>query len=110
MRKDQVDLANAVVWIPDSKTPTGVGEVPLTDLAVEAFVRPALAGWTRAVVVSERSESARLPGELQEDLAHNVGTRGRSVLPDLRSALDICNPFKRGRRGRRVGDPASAAK
>ena len=36
-RKDQVDLANAVVWIPDSKTPTGVGEVPLTDLAVEAF-------------------------------------------------------------------------
>ena len=37
VRKDQVDLANAVVWIPDSKTPTGVGEVPLTDLAVEAF-------------------------------------------------------------------------
>ena len=37
MRKDRVDLANAVVWIADSKTPTGVGEVPLTDLAVEAF-------------------------------------------------------------------------
>ena len=37
MRKEQVDLANAVVWIPDSKTPTGVGEVPLTDLVVEAF-------------------------------------------------------------------------
>ena len=37
MRKEQVDLANAVVWIPDSKTSAGVGEVPLTDLAVEAF-------------------------------------------------------------------------
>ena len=37
MRKEEVDLANAVVWIPDSKTPTGVGEVPLTDMAVEAF-------------------------------------------------------------------------
>ena len=37
MRKDQVDLANAVVWIPDSKTPNGVAEVPLTTLAVEAF-------------------------------------------------------------------------
>ena len=37
VRKDQVDLANAVVWIADSKTPTGVGEVPLTDMAVEAF-------------------------------------------------------------------------
>jgi integrase len=39
MRKDQVDLANAVVWIPDSKTPNGTAEVPLTPLAIEAFRR-----------------------------------------------------------------------
>jgi integrase len=37
MKKDQVDLVNAVVWIPDSKTPNGVAEVPLTPLAVQAF-------------------------------------------------------------------------
>jgi len=37
MKKDQVDLDNAVVWIPDSKTPNGIGEVPLTNLAVAAF-------------------------------------------------------------------------
>jgi len=37
MKKDQVDLRNAVVWIPDSKTPNGVAEVPLTPLAVQAF-------------------------------------------------------------------------
>jgi integrase len=37
MKKDQVDLDNAVVWIPDSKTPNGVGEVPLTALAVQGF-------------------------------------------------------------------------
>jgi integrase len=37
MRKDQVDLPNAVVWIPDSKTPNGIAEAPLTLLAVEAF-------------------------------------------------------------------------
>src|SRR5882762_6704515 len=36
-KKDQVDLENKVVWIPDSKTPNGVPEVPLTDLAAEAF-------------------------------------------------------------------------
>src|SRR3989449_4723154 len=36
-RKDQVDLQNAVVWIPDSKTPNGIAEVPLTWLAIEAF-------------------------------------------------------------------------
>jgi integrase len=37
MKKEDVDLDNAVAWIPDSKTPTGVAEVPLTELAVEAF-------------------------------------------------------------------------
>ena len=37
MKKDQVDLENAVVWIPDSKTPNGIAEVPLTKIAVGAF-------------------------------------------------------------------------
>ncbi|MGB9456588.1 MAG: tyrosine-type recombinase/integrase [Bryobacteraceae bacterium] len=37
MKKDQVDIPNKVVFIDDSKTPTGVAEVPLTDIAVEAF-------------------------------------------------------------------------
>ena len=37
MKKEQVDLENAFAWIPDSKTPNGIAEVPLTDLAVEAF-------------------------------------------------------------------------
>jgi integrase len=37
MKKDQVDLQNAVVWIPDSKTPNGIADVPLTQLAMEAF-------------------------------------------------------------------------
>jgi integrase len=37
MKKDQVDLGNAVAWIPDSKTPNGVAEVPLTPLAVQVF-------------------------------------------------------------------------
>jgi integrase len=37
MKKDQVDLVNATVWIPDSKTPNGIAEIPLTALAIEAF-------------------------------------------------------------------------
>jgi integrase len=39
MKKDQLDLENGTVWIPDSKTPNGVAEVPLTEIAVEAFQR-----------------------------------------------------------------------
>lgn len=37
MKKEQVDLGNGVAWIPDSKTPNGIAEVPLTELAREAF-------------------------------------------------------------------------
>jgi integrase len=32
-----VDLQNAVLWIPDSKTENGIAEVPLTPFAMEAF-------------------------------------------------------------------------
>jgi integrase len=35
MKEDQVDLENRTVWIPDSKTPNGVAEVPLTEIAAE---------------------------------------------------------------------------
>ncbi len=37
MTKSQVDLENSVVHIPDSKSPSGVGDMPLTDLARDAF-------------------------------------------------------------------------
>ncbi len=37
MRKEQVDLDNGLVFIPDSKTPTGVAEVPLTEIAAQAM-------------------------------------------------------------------------
>ena len=37
MKKDQIDFLNAVLWIPDSKTPNGVAEIPLTRIALEAF-------------------------------------------------------------------------
>jgi integrase len=37
IKREQIDLENAIAWIPDSKTPNGIGEAPLTDLALEAF-------------------------------------------------------------------------
>lgn len=37
MKKEHLDLENGTVWIPDSKTPNGVAEVPLTEIAVAAF-------------------------------------------------------------------------
>jgi integrase len=37
MKKNQIDFLNAVLWIPDSKTPNGVAEIPLTKVALDAF-------------------------------------------------------------------------
>jgi integrase len=37
MKKEQLDLLNAKVLIPDSKTPNGVAELALTELAVHTF-------------------------------------------------------------------------
>jgi len=38
MRKDQVDLENRLVHIPDSKTPNGEGDMPMTELACQSFM------------------------------------------------------------------------
>jgi integrase len=58
MRKDQVDMQNAFVWIPDSKTPTGVAEVPLNPPAIEAFKsQMALAGESPFLFPSDRNSS-----------------------------------------------------
>jgi integrase len=53
MSKDQVDLRNTVVRIPDSKTPNGVADVPLTPLAVEAVRRSNGSLWIGSVSLSE---------------------------------------------------------
>jgi len=53
-----VDLQNATVWIPDSKTPSGVAEVPLTELAIEAFQsQMAISGPGPFVFPSDRNPS-----------------------------------------------------
>lgn len=39
LRKEHLDLENGTVWIPDSKTVNGVAEVPLTEIAIQAFRR-----------------------------------------------------------------------
>ncbi len=37
MKKSVVDLENSIIHIPDSKTPSGVGDMPMTPPAQEAF-------------------------------------------------------------------------
>jgi len=37
MKKTQADLENSLIHIPDSKTPSGIGDMPMTELARGAF-------------------------------------------------------------------------
>jgi len=37
MQKSKIDLENSLVHIPDSKTPSGVADMPMTELAQQAF-------------------------------------------------------------------------
>jgi len=56
MKKDQLDLENGTVWIPDSKTPNGIAEVPLTAIAVDAFRKQlALSGTSPFLFPSEEN-------------------------------------------------------
>jgi integrase len=37
LQKSQVDLENSLVHVPDSKTPSGIGDMPMTKPALQAF-------------------------------------------------------------------------
>ena len=108
MRKDQVDLANKVVFIADSKTPTGVAEVPLTDIAVEAFrSQIEVAGPGPWLFPSPKSPTGYQTNfkKTWEELCEG----GHSVLPAVRSPLNVCHAAECGRRGGRVGHAAASA-
>ena len=95
MKKEQVDLENAVVWIPDSKTPNGIAEVPLTDLARERF--------GSRFESPDREPTCFRATRIQQGIrrrSRRSGTqtlkRQGSVLPDLRSAFYLCDSAQRG--------------
>ena len=56
IKKDQIDFLNGVLWIPDSKTPNGVAESPLSELALEAVPQSSRDLWERRVPLSQRSK------------------------------------------------------
>src|SRR6266550_7024944 len=83
MKKDQVDLQNAVVWIPDSKTPNGnrrsspqsAGDRSLS--ATDSHYR------AESFLVSERSQSERAPNHVQVGLEQDSSAREDSLFPNL---------------------------
>ncbi len=105
LKKEQVDIANKVVFVIDSKTPTGVSEVPLTDLAAQAFQDQLRTGRAGTLAFSKFAKAGPAPAEFQEGLAKNAAAGWRASLQNLRSAVHVCNQTQCWRGRRRVGDP-----
>jgi|HubBroStandDraft_4_1064222.scaffolds.fasta_scaffold196087_1 integrase len=96
MRKDQVDLQNAVVWIPASKTPNGITEVPRTSIAIEAFKSQMAKGRFCFRAIRIRAGIKRGSTLCGKRLSTSKG----SLLSDLRSSFHLCRAAERRRRSR----------
>ena len=110
MKKDQVDQDNAVVWIPDSKTPNGVAEVPLTNVALEAFRGQIRISGPGPWLFPSHNNPNTHQKSLEDSLARRFAKGQGPLLPHLRSALDVRDTVERRRSGGRVGDPASPSR
>jgi integrase len=61
MKKSQIDFLNGVLWIPDSKTPNGIAEIPLSKVALEAFQNQvAIAGIGEFLFPNDRNPEGHL--------------------------------------------------
>jgi integrase len=84
MKKEQVDLENRMVWLPDSKTPNGVAEVPLSEIAIKALESQiAIAGSSPYLFPSEENPNGyqmrlRLCGG-QRSGGHMCGTSAFTI-------------------------------
>jgi integrase len=61
IKKDQIDFLNWVLWIPDSKTPNGIAEIPSSKVALEAFQNQvAIAGNGEFLFPNDRNPEGHL--------------------------------------------------
>lgn len=107
MKKEQVDLENALAWIPDSKTPNGVAEVPLTEVALNAFRDQIRIPGTGPWLFPNEKSSTGYQKSLNS-MASDVAESRRALFPDLQFAIHVRNPIKCRWSGGRVGDTVAA--
>jgi hypothetical protein len=81
MRKSQVDFENRLVHIPDSKTPNGEGDMPMTAAALRAF----------------QAQCEATPGsEYEEGLGVDVAEGPRAVPSTVRIAAHVTQMLRQG--------------
>ena len=110
MKREQVDLENWVVHIADSKTNKGIGDMPMTALAREAFERQIDGNTRERVPVSQPQKGSQaLHHELAEGLARDPKESRGGVFHAVRTPAHVCDQTKRGRSRRSHGDADATA-
>ena len=105
MKKEQIDLENGLVHIADSKTANGIGDMPLTQAAREAFKRQIEEAEGSEYLFPSPKATAQKPymTNLRKVWAATLKKAGVRYCP-LRASAHIRHPAERGRRRRSHGD------
>jgi len=102
MKKSEVDLENTVVHIPDSKTPSGIGNMPMTAPARDAFKAQMDDTPGSEYLFPSPSPRAKRPyiTQLRESLGKNAATGWYPVLSPVSPSAHLCYQAKCRRRCR----------
>jgi len=109
LRKHQVDLANGLVFITDSKTLTGVADIPLTERAAGAFRDQMNIAGPGPLLFPSPSSPTGFQLNFKKAWRTALQKAGIPLLPALRLALHVRDPPQFRRSGRRMGDTAPQA-
>ena len=105
MKKEHVDLENGLVHIADSKTANGIGDMPLTQAAREAFRRQGgNAGERISVPQPETRNGEAVYDQSAQSLGRDAEESGSTVFCSLRTSAHVRYQVERWRRRRSHGD------
>jgi hypothetical protein len=95
MKKSQVDLENSVVSLHDSKTLSGIGDLPMTELAREAFkAQMEAARGSEYLFPTPSNKAKNIHHIVTEDLGKDVASGRRTLFPDLPSSAYVRHASK----------------
>ena len=106
MKKEQVDLENRLVHIADSKTSTGIGDMPLTNSARAAFRRQMeeTPGTDYLFPSPIATGEEAVHDQPSQGLGGDAEESGRAIFRALRASAHLRHAAERGRRRRPHGD------
>ena len=111
IKKSQIDLENSLVYIDDSKTPSGVGDMPMTEPARQAFKgqMEETPGSEYLFPTTKAKTSKPYLTTLKDHLGRDAEKGRCSLFSDLPPAPHICDSPQRRRRLRSFRDAHVAA-